>query len=771
VCKIFEIHTTPTSKGPVDFVVMEFLEGETLAQRLSRGRVNPEEAQDIAAQLCNGVAEAHRKQVVHGDLKTANVILSKSSAGGVRAVITDFGLARSASVDQPGMQAGPIAGTPNYMAPELLRGGKATISSDLYALGAILYELACGHGPFEPDRPVITPASRIRSTVTAPSSKPFNPDAVIAERMARRPPDLKHRWNRALQRCLDLDPEKRFAGADDLAKALAPPSIRRMIAGGAVAAALAVAVWGGSSIGQPPRQSIRLAFLPFSTDTETARFGPGIAADTADRLTKVKSGKVRFTVIQPGDAAANKVTQADKALRALGATHVLQCELRMQNGRVVIHASVVDTQSQVPLKELPIDYAPGELRNAPVALAGFITGALHLPPLAITAAVNPSAYADWSQGVALARGDPKNIDQALTLLQRAVEKDPESPLTHARFAEAQVLKYRETPDPRWLGGALRSAQEAQRRNPDLPDVLLASAMVDQYAKRSARAESEILRALDIEPNNGDLLRRLGMIFKTAGKFNEALAQFKKAADVQPGYFKNYQEACALQIEQANYDDAVQLCKEMVRIAPEMSDSHYALGMAYLQSGRFPEAESEERLAVSLQETPKAVGMLANVLLWQQRYAEAITYYRRVIQLGLGREPYVWYLNMGTAYRLAHWPAEAQQSYRRARSSVEEAIGMDPSNAVVQSYLAYLCARLGEGDRAELEAARAAGMAPDSVNVRWGLVLTYEALEKREFTLSTIQHGPGDMLRRLNRFPDVESLRKDPRFQQLLASYQ
>ncbi len=769
VCKIFEIHTAPTPKGPLDFVVMEFLEGETLADRLSRGPVAPAEAQEIAVQLCEGLAEAHRKQVVHGDLKTANVILSRPAAGGIRAVITDFGLARSVDVAQ--MHSGPIVGTPDYMSPELLRGGKATVSSDVYALGVILYELASGRRPFEPVRPLITPSVAAPSTVTAVGPKRLNPEAIVAERLKRRPPALKHRWNRAVQRCLDPDPSRRFATAVHLAEAVAPPNVRRIAAGAAVAAALAVAVWGGSNMSQPPRQSVRLAVLPFLADEAAARFGQAIAVDTADRLSKVKSGKVRFTVMQPGDAAWNKVTQPDMARRALGATHVLQGDVRTQNGRVLVHGSVIDTQLSVRLKEFQMEYAFGELKNASLALAGLVTGSLHLSPLMVAATVNSSAYPDWAQGVALLRGDVKYIDQAVRLLESAVAKDPESPSTHARLAEALVVKYREMPDKQTMARAWAAVQEAQRRNPELPDVLMVSAMVNQYAGQYDRAEAYLLRALEIDANNGDLRRRLGMVYKAAGRFSEALAEFRRAVDAQPGYFKNYQEICALEIEQANdYDRTIQECRQMVAAVPDMSDAHFSLGTAYSQFGYLQDAERELRVAISVQETPKALLNLAWALLQQSRYSEAIQSYERAIQLGLGRQPYLVYLNLGTTYRLANLSNEAEKAYRTAMAYAADELARNPRDALVESYLAYLHARLNDRANAELEAARAERVAPDSVNVRWMLALTYEALGDHERTLAVIQQGPGQLLKRLNRFPDCSQLQQNPKFQQLLRQY-
>ncbi|HEY3840167.1 MAG TPA: serine/threonine-protein kinase, partial [Bryobacteraceae bacterium] len=94
VCRIFEIHTASTSHGEIDFFTMEFLEGDTLRARLKSGPLSEAEAGAIGRQICAGVAEAHRNRVVHGDLKSNNVILSRDAAGDVRAVVTDFGLAR-----------------------------------------------------------------------------------------------------------------------------------------------------------------------------------------------------------------------------------------------------------------------------------------------------------------------------------------------------------------------------------------------------------------------------------------------------------------------------------------------------------------------------------------------------------------------------------------------------------------------------------------------------------------------------------------------------
>ena len=157
VCKIFEIHTASTKQGERDFITMEYLDGETLTARLERGRPSKTEAMTIAEQVCAGLAEAHRHRVVHGDLKSNNVILTIGPDKNLRAVITDFGLARGIESQQRTTESGRRIGTPAYMAPELLKGEPASVASDIYALGVVLWEMFSG----------------IRRALTTPSVQPY----------------------------------------------------------------------------------------------------------------------------------------------------------------------------------------------------------------------------------------------------------------------------------------------------------------------------------------------------------------------------------------------------------------------------------------------------------------------------------------------------------------------------------------------------------------------------------------------------------------------
>ena len=452
----------------------------------------------------------------------------------------------------------------------------------------------------------------------------------------------------------------------------------------------------------------------------------------------------------------------------LGATHALHGVLRKSGERFHVAAYITATDSAVNVGEWQGDYSAGELGNMPVALAGMVTGTLRLPPLPVLATVNAAAYADYSAGVALLSRDT-GVDPALPLLERAVAADPNSVFTHAKLAEAQWMKYLQTKDPRWQERAIASLRDAEQRNPDVVAVRLLSGLVHQSFGQYGQAEADLLRAIELEPNNGAAWRWLGKVYEDGDQPTRALTAALKAIEVQPGYFKNYQNLGAFYFNRGDYENAQRQYKEMVRLAPDLAEAHYALAAPYLNMGKYADAESELNLAIGYHETANAVLGLGLSRMYQGRDFEAIPYFQRAIQIGPPASLY--YINLGTVLRRANFPEKAKQAYQNGLDLAEAALSQNPKNGYEEACLAYLCARLGDPRRARSEAARALQISGKAVSVRWMAALTYEALDDHEHTLSLIEDAPATLLDRLNRFPDLADLRANPRFQQLLGSHQ
>jgi serine/threonine protein kinase/tetratricopeptide (TPR) repeat protein len=227
VCRLFDLerHRDSLPEGAptaITFLTMELLRGETLAQRLRRvRRMATDEALPVIRQMAEALAAAHRVGVIHRDFKPSNVILVPTSSddgpdgGLVRAVVTDFGLARTvptrALAPQAALSAlssltptGQMVGTIAYMAPEQLDGGDITPATDIYALGLVIYEMVAGRRPF-PGLPFAGALMRLRQAPPSPR--------VYA-------PELSPRWEAAILRCLEIDPAGRFQNALEAVKAL-----------------------------------------------------------------------------------------------------------------------------------------------------------------------------------------------------------------------------------------------------------------------------------------------------------------------------------------------------------------------------------------------------------------------------------------------------------------------------------------------------------------------------------------------------------------------
>lgn len=260
VCKVFDLFEDSGSGWPRLFLTMELLAGETLAARLKReGRLTPAEAGAVIRAVAAGVNAAHESGVIHRDLKPANIFLSTGPDGKERTVVTDFGLARSAPGSASGgnTESGIVAGTPDYMAPEQIRGDKSTPATDVYALGLIYFEMVKGQRPYEGRNTLDSWMRRVREG---------------PPKLAGHVADLPPRADAFVAKCLDYEPAARFANAVEAVETLEgvraidgeARSWRPALRWTAIACAALLAVWGAVSIGRrwqfrdaPPQDALK----------------------------------------------------------------------------------------------------------------------------------------------------------------------------------------------------------------------------------------------------------------------------------------------------------------------------------------------------------------------------------------------------------------------------------------------------------------------------------------------------------------------------------
>ena len=759
VCKIFEIHTASTRSGEIDFLTMEFLDGVTLAERLRGGPLPKEEARTIARQLCEGLAAAHRNQVIHSDLKSNNVILTTGADGAPRAVITDFGLARRPEASLRCAQSAEAGGTPDYMAPELWKGEKASAASDVYALGVLFHAMLTGRAPARWNAP---PAPQIPDSPPDASTAPLGCAVADAE-WRREIEDLPAPWDRIVKRCLAPRPDQRFCSVDEVSAAFEPRHAAPkwiLTLAFVLIALLAVVLWRSRENPGPP---VRLAVLPIVVEGAPIQTADGTAQDVAERLSGLR-GKV--IVIAPDEARQNRVDTPEKAKSVLGATHVLRTNLASSGGQITAFASVIDIASGQTLRELRGVYSRSDAPAIAKALTATVTGGLHLRIGVLADVVSKTAYPFYIQGEALIRRDAIYADQAIPFFNKAIELDPQSALPYAGLAEAQLMKYTENRDPKWLDRAGEMIDKATSLNPDSARVLQVAGRFKKEHDRYEQAVQDFRRATEIEPNNSEAWRGLAAVYGVMNLPQEAAATYGRAIAAQPGYYRAYNDFGLFYWERGQNREAEDLFRRVTALAPEFAYGHNNLGLALMNQGRYAEAEEALRRALRLQESARCLTNLGLLYVWQGKFAEALPFLEKSIAVTPATAQR--YSNLGDGYWFLGRTHEAAQAYRNARKMAEDDLARNPRQALPRAILGWVYAHLGEPERAAFEAAQALGMEPGAMWVMQVAALTYEELHQRDKALEALRNAPLPLLEELNRHPSAKELRQDHRFLELMA---
>jgi len=744
VCRVFEIHSAQTSVGIVDFLTMELIDGPTLAHQIrERGQLSAAEARDIALQICAGIEAAHRQNLLHRDLKSSNVLLTRNSDGSVRAVVTDFGLAQEPSSPDTSQllvsEAGAPAGTAAYVAPERWRGARATVASDIYALGVVLHELVTGRGP-------VTESDGTKNLS----------------------PDLPRRWRRVITRCLELNPARRYASAAAVGDAIAD----RNAPWRAAAWALLALVPAGLLIWQvafPTPIAARLAVLPFVTDTSDApavAFARTASSDLSTRLTDRRPRPPQLVVLPVEENGNVDSSDLVVAKSVLGASHVLRGTVTRRGPRLVVRASIVDTATSVSLNDWGGEFGPNDAGAVGAALSALVAAEFRLPRQTAGEQIAPEAFPSYSEGSSALRRGASQFALGIAAFRRAAAEDPSSVLPVAGLAEAYYNAWETTSDRKWLLLAHDELAKAQVLNADSLTVRLVAGRVNMVPGSYARAAEEYVRATQLDPMSAEAWWGVARAYTAMRDRNDDVAKaYAKAIELQPGYYRPFRDFGAFYRSLGNYAEAEKQWLRVVELAPDLIDGHSNLAALYSDMGRYPEAEKE--FARALEIDPRArvpLGNLGALLQYMGRDEEAISYFERARALS---ETYVVMLNLGDSYRRLGRAKEAADAYRRAREIAEPILLSNPRDAATRAFVAYFTLRLGDRANADRELTQALSLGPQDRTVIRRAVIYYEAVGQRDRALSVLESAPPDVLRELSRQPDLTKLREDPQFVAML----
>lgn len=770
VCRVYDVYQHRTAAGTrVPLFAMELLEGETLAQRLRQGPMAPHQALPLVAQIAEAIDAAHASSVAHGDLKPGNVMLV-STDGPTRVVVTDFGLARWLPPGSTLVAATTESrrwGTPTYMAPEQLLGGRITRASDIYALGVMCYEMVTGQQPFAGEAPMLLAVSKLRR-------QPRLPRDLV--------PDLDPRWQSAILRCLDVDPARRFRVAKDVVAAIeGKPRRKPWMIAAAAAAAIAIA-WTGTKIIEPgaaistsvARRAASeriVAILPISADTsaeESDVFTLGLTAALSDLLHSMISGQTGLHIIPSEEAINTGVRTPALAQHVLGATLFVGARVIEAGDRTELVIGLNEVSNQgFRLKDsrrVTVPSAEGGL------LEKVADAAIELLDVddAVTRQKRPSVArtreAEHSYLLGrghLARG-AADLPAAIAAFQRAIQIDGQFADAHAGLSEAYRLRYDATRVPDDLRLARESIDRAISIAPATARAHVIRGRLYLASSQYQRAAAELTTALKLDPDVPDGRRLLAAAHQGNGAIEMAEMILREAVARHPRHWSGHVQLGNFLYRQGRYREAEDSLVQASTRAPDNQTVMLSLSAVYLAQERFTAAESELVKAIKVAPDSLLYNNLAWVYILEGRFGEAVTTMEAAVKLPRA-DSLVW-SSLARAYRWAGRKNWAQSAYMGALERADQEVRVDPSNAGVRGNRASLLVEAGrasEGLR-EIEAAVALDSAKANVIVFFHSAVVHEWVGKRERALQDLVLAArlGYSKGVIERHPDLARLRKD-----------
>jgi tetratricopeptide (TPR) repeat protein/TolB-like protein len=776
--------------GP-NYLVMELVEGETLKSRLAGGPLPWDILIDFSIQLADALGAAHFKNIIHRDIKPGNIFIT----GRGQAKILDFGLAKLKATQSPDSGArapdadltqwmqdesltvpGLIIGTPSYMSPEQACGQEIDARSDIFSLGAVLYEMATGIRSFEGESMAMILRAVLQKDPEPPS---------------RLNPNLPSGLDKIFQKALEKEPGKRFQQAEEIRDALQqlrgtgsvrtaslPPldlqehrprkKLAWMVAAGALVlifAALALFMTRGRGILSPAGGSIvRVAVMPFRVaagDPALDFVTRGLSEGLSFRLSQLKGLRLASNadVGQLAPAAS-----AEEVGRQLGVDHAIQGSVEGSLQQMKIAVTVEDLAHRRRTAQQIFDGGIMDVIAIEDRMCAALASSLGLDKAyseekcrAVRPTQSVAGYKLYLEGREQMRKE--QVDQALALYMKAVGDDKTFALAYTGIVDACLAKYQQTKEPKWLDQALNAAEQAQMLNDNLPEVHFALGSVYAARGKTIEAVDEVKRGVSLAPTD-EGFRRLGEAYQARGQLKDAIIAFRSAIEINPHYSNTFYRLGVALGRSGDSAQALAAFQTFKDLDPDNPQADENIGAEYLSEGEYEKAIAAFKHAVTLHPDADNYSNLGTALFNVRRYSESVAAFERARAMSPNDATVGG--NLADAYRWAGRKQDANRAYMRAIALAHSQLEINPQDVDTMANLALYEAKTNRKDDAIQWIRRARSLSSEDVSVEYDLAVIYALAGENDHACDTLRQAVA------NGYPQ-KAARSDPELTHLLTS--